>query len=240
MADLSQDASSPQRRGRRTPPGGRRPRWLRSRGRWVLAVVAVALAAVLASALVRSTVAEPYRIPSGSMEPLLQPGDRISVDRSAYDTTQVRRGDVVVVDGAGSFVPYESRTALARSVDGALTWLGLAPDTTAVVKRVAGRGGDIVSCCTADGSLSVNGEAVPEEYLAEPPASAVPFTATVPAGRLFLLGDNRHHSLDSRALLGAPGGGMIAESAVIGRVTGIAWPLDRRTSWEQAEPPAER
>ncbi|MGM7669957.1 signal peptidase I [Microbacterium sp. A93] len=206
----------------------------------MVVVVAVALAAVLASALVRSTVAEPYLIPSGSMEPLLHQGDRISVDRTAYDTAAVRRQDVVVVDGAGSFVPYESRPALARSVDGALQWLGLAPDTTAVVKRVAGVGGDIVSCCTVDGLLQVNGEAVPEPYLAEPPASTVPFTVTVPEGRLFLLGDNRHHSLDSRALLGAPGGGMIAESAVIGRVTGIAWPPDRRTSLEHLEAPAER
>lgn len=201
----------------------------------MVAVVAVALAAVLASALLRSTVAEPYRIPSGSMEPLLREGDRISVDRSAYDTSAVRRGDVVVVDGEGSFVPYDSRPAVARSMDGAFQWLGVAPDTTAVVKRVAGRGGDTVSCCTADGQLQVNGVPVPEDYLAEPPASVVPFTATVPEGRLFLLGDNRHHSLDSRALLGAPGGGMIAESAVIGRVTGIAWPPSRRTSLEQVE-----
>ncbi|WMY77095.1 signal peptidase I [Citricoccus sp. I39-566] len=229
---MSQDSSIPQRRGRRTPSGDRRPRRRGLRGRWVLAVVAVSLAAVLASAVVRSTVAEPYRIPSGSMEPLLRQGDRISVDRSAYDSAPVRRGDVVVVDGEGSFVPYDSRPAAATSLEEALQWLGLAPDTTAVVKRVAGRGGDTVSCCTADGLLTVNGEPVPEDYLAEPPASEVPFTVTVPEGRLFLLGDNRHHSLDSRALLGAPGGGMIAESAVIGQVTGIAWPPARRTGLE--------
>lgn len=232
---MPHDSPDPQRRGRRAPTGDRRPRRRGIRGPWVFAAVAVAVAAVLASALVRSTVAEPYRIPSGSMEPLLLPGDRISVDRSAYDAAPVRRGDVVVVDGEGSFVPYDSRPAAAKSVDVALQWLGLAPDTTAVVKRVAGTGGDTVSCCTGDGLLQVNGEPVQEDYLAEPPASTVPFTATVPEGRLFLLGDNRHQSLDSRALLGAPGGGMIAESSVVGRVTAIAWPPARRTDLEQVD-----
>lgn len=206
----------------------------------MLAVAAVVVAGVVASALLRSTVAEPYRIPSGSMEPLLRQGDRIAVDRTAYDEVPVRHGDVVVVDGAGSFTPYDDRPAPARSADAVLQWLGLAPDTSAVVKRVVGRGGDTVSCCTADGQLEVNGRPVPEPYLAEPPASAVEFSVAVPKGRLFLLGDNRHHSLDSRALLGAPGGGMIPETSVIGRVTDIAWPVDRRTSVERIETSPER
>ena len=206
----------------------------------MLAVAAVVVAGVVASAVLRSTVAEPYLIPSGSMEPLLREGDRITVDRSAYHDAPVRRGDVVVVDGTGSFTPYDDRPAPARAGAAALQWLGLAPDTSAVVKRVAGVGGDTVACCTAEGALTVNGDPVPEPYLAEPPASAVEFSVTVPAGRLFLLGDNRHHSVDSRALLGAPGGGMVAESALIGRVTGIAWPADRRTPVERIPAPTER
>lgn len=197
--------------------------------RWALPVAAVAVMALLASALLRSTLADLYLIPSGSMEPLLRQGDRISVDRDAYDAVPVERGDVVVVDGEGSFAPYDSRPAPMRWASDALQWLGLAPDTTAYVKRVAGIGGDAVSCCTADGRLEVNGEAVAEDYLAgPPPASRVEFTAEVPEGRLFLLGDNRHASVDSRSLLGAPGGGMIHESKVIGRVDAIAWPPGRR------------
>jgi signal peptidase I len=188
------------------------------------------VAAVLAAAVLRSAVADLYLIPSGSMEPLLQEGDRISVDRRAYHAHPIERGDVVVVDGEGSFAPYDSRSGPARWGGEALQWLGLAPDTTAYVKRVAGVGGDTVSCCSASGQLEVNGEERAEDYLAEPPASAVEFTVEVPDGRIFLLGDNRHHSVDSRALLGAPGGGMVEESHVVGKVTGIVWPADRRST----------
>ncbi|QCU79426.1 signal peptidase I [Citricoccus sp. SGAir0253] len=194
---------------------------------------AVVVLALLASAVLRSTVADLYLVPSGSMEPLLQAGDRISVDRHAYDHVPVARGDLVVVDGEGSFAPYDGRPAVLRGTEEALQWLGLAPDTTAYVKRVAGVGGDTVSCCSPEGLLEVDGEEVAEDYLAgPPPASRVEFTAEVPGGRLFLLGDNRHASVDSRSLLGAPGGGMVPESKVIGRVQSIAWPPGRRTAIE--------
>ncbi|NUL48759.1 signal peptidase I [Cellulosimicrobium funkei] len=247
MTDLSSDSSLRQRRGRRNLQGIRRPlRRLREAFEahparaWTVLVAATLIAAVLAAALLRSTVADLYRVPSESMEPLLFPGDRISVDRGAYATEPVERGDVVVVDGEGSFVPYDSRPAPARKLDEALQWLGLAPDTSAYVKRVAGVGGDTVSCCSASDLLEVNGKAVAEDYLAEPPASRTEFTAEVPEGRLFLLGDNRHHSHDSRGLLGAPGGGMIEEVKVIGKVTGIAWPLERRTPLEPGPGVGER
>jgi signal peptidase I len=196
------------------------------------------VAAVLAAALLRGTVADVYLVPSGSMEPLLQAGDRIAVDRDAYASEPVRRGDVVVVDGEGSFAPYDARPAMARWGSEALQWLGLAPDTTAYVKRVAGVGGDTVSCCSATGHLVVNGREQPEDYLAGPPASAVDFNVEVPEGRIFLLGDNRHHSVDSRALLGAPGGGMIELSRVIGEVTGIVWPAERRSRLPDDPTPA--
>ncbi len=224
-----------QRNGRRDPSGDRRPSRTadpagrRRALRRVLPVAAVTVLALLASALLRGTVADLYLIPSGSMEPLLRQGDRISVDRDAYRAAPVHRGDVVVVDGEGSFAPYDSRPAPLRWGSDALQWLGLAPDTTAYVKRVAGVGGDTVRCCTADGLLEVNGGPVAEDYLAgPPPASRTEFTAEVPAGRVFLLGDNRHASRDSRSLLGAPGGGMIRESKVIGRVDAIVWPPGRR------------
>lgn len=201
-------------------------------------VAAVVVLAVLASALLRSTVADLYLVPSGSMEPLLREGDRISVDRDAYAQAPVRRGDVVVVDGEGSFAPYDSRPAPLRWGGDALQWLGLLPDTTAYVKRVAGVGGDTVACCSADGHLEVNGRPVVEDHLAgPPPASRVEFTVEVPQGRLFLLGDNRHASQDSRSLLGAPGGGMIRESKVIGRAEAIAWPQERRSGIPAGEGP---
>lgn len=201
--------------------------------RWAVAGVAVVVMAVLGAALLRSTVADLYLIPSGSMEPTLQEGDRVAVDREAYRSAPVERGQIVVFDGEGSLTQYQSRTSLERALQGAAQWLGVAPDPSAYVKRVIGVGGDRVRCCTAEGLLELNGEPLHEPYLADParadaPASQVPFTVDVPEGRLFLLGDHRAASVDSRALLGAPGGGMIQLGKVEGQVTQIVWPTDRR------------
>lgn len=201
--------------------------------RWALSGVAVVVLAVLGAALLRATMADLYLIPSGSMEPTLQEGDRVEVDREAYQDAPVQRGEIVVFDGEGSLTQYISRSNAERALQEAAQWLGLAPDPSAYVKRVIGVGGDTVRCCTAGGLLEVNGTALEEVYLAAPPApdapaSSVGFTVQVPQGRVFLLGDHRAASVDSRALLGAPGGGMIPEGKILGRVTQIAWPMDRR------------
>lgn len=201
--------------------------------RWALSGVAVVVVAVLGAALLRATVADLYLIPSGSMEPTLQEGDRVAVDRAAYREAPIQRGEIVVFDGEGSLTEYRSRGSAERAVERAIQWLGLAPDSSAYVKRVIGVSGDRVSCCTDQGQLEVNGTPLQEPYLATPaspahPASQVTFRVEVPEGRLFLLGDHRAASVDSRALLGAPGGGMIQQSKVEGRVTQIVWPTDRR------------
>lgn len=214
-----------------SPTGAEHPGPSRARTwrRWTLAVLGVVVLAVLGAALLRSTVAELYLIPSGSMEPTLQSGDRVAVDRHAYDDdASVQRGDIVVFDGEGSLTPYESRSRLERAGQATLQWLGLAPDPSAYVKRVIGIGGDSVRCCTDQGQLEVNGASLDEPYLADgSDASADSFSVEVPEGRIFVLGDNRAHSLDSRALLGAPGGGMIPEGKIVGKVTEIVWPGDR-------------
>ncbi|MGO1182477.1 MAG: signal peptidase I [Micrococcaceae bacterium] len=181
----------------------------------------VLLIAVVLVFAVRAAYVNTYGIPSGSMQPALDIGDRIEIDPDAYAVEDVQRGDVVVFDSTGSFAPYRSRGSVQRFVDDALQDLGLRSDPHAMVKRVIGIGGDTVECCSADGQLRLNGEPLEEPYLAEPAppgrASLDRFTVTVPDGRVFLLGDNRHASEDSRALLGSPGGGMIPESKIRGR-----------------------
>jgi len=174
----------------------------------VAAAVCIVLL-VLGAFAVRHFVAQPFRVPSASMQPVLHPGDVLLADRSTRGTAE--RGDIVVVDGRGYFAP--------TAADGDRYW----------VKRVIGVGGDRITCCGEDGQLRVNGEVLEEPYL---PADAVPstirFDVLVPEGRVFLLGDNRGDSTDSRHLLGAPGGGMIPLDRVVGEADRIVWPLSRR------------
>jgi signal peptidase I len=204
---------------------------------WRFAFLALFLAVVV-SGLIRSLWLDVYFIPSDSMEPVLEDGDRILVSRTDFDNEPIRRGDIVVFDGRGSFAPLNSgKGPVLDSVTAAAQWLGLAGSDTTYVKRVIGLPGDTVICCDAGGKITVNGTALEEPYLfpGDKPSTQV-FTAVVPEGRLWLLGDHRSVSADSRSLLGAPGGGMVPLSRVIGRPVQIVWPLDRFA--EVPRPPA--
>ncbi|SDJ71030.1 signal peptidase I [Streptomyces indicus] len=164
-----------------------------------LVVIAVVLL------LVSRFVMQPFLIPSGSMEPTLRDGDRVLVNKLAYRFGgEPGRGDVVVFDGSGYF------------------------GNSDYVKRVGGVGGDHIVCCDEDGRIEVNGEPVEETYLHRGDApSSVPFDVVVPDGTLFLLGDHRSDSSDSRDRLGSPGGGFLPVEQVIGRVEWIGWPVGR-------------
>ncbi|NLU69750.1 signal peptidase I [Streptomyces sp. HNM0574] len=194
-----------------------------------------AMAVLVALLLVSAFVVQPFLIPSTSMRPTLEVGDRVLVNKLAYGFgNHPARGDVVVFDGRGSFVDEEASdgnpvTGLLREAGAAV---GLVePSETDYVKRVVGTGGDRVRCCDKRGRIDVNGEPVNERYLypGDDP-SAVPFDITVPEGRLWVMGDHRSESSDSRDHLGTPGGGTVPEEKVIGRADWIGWPSDRWTS----------
>ncbi|MFF7951597.1 signal peptidase I [Streptomyces griseorubiginosus] len=163
--------------------------------------------------LISTFVVRPFQIPSGSMENGLRVGDRVLVNRLAYRFgAEPQRGDVVVFDGSGYFGDGD------------------------YIKRVVGVGGDHVVCCDKKGRIEVNGRSVDESgflYPGDVPSS-VPFDVEVPEGTLFVLGDHRSVSSDSRDHLGSPGGGMIPVGDVLGRADWIIWPAAHATRLHRA------
>lgn len=196
---------------------------------WWLRLVAIAvLVALVLAALLRAFVVDVYWVGSASMEPTLQHGDRVLVDKLP-DPDRVGRGDLVVFDGRGSLDPLHSPDPwYARAAHGAARWFGLAGSSTAYVKRVIGIAGDTVACCDASGRLTINGRAVTEDYVypGDRP-SEIAFSVHVPEGRVWLMGDHRSVSVDSRSLLGAPGGGLIRTGKIIGTAERVLWPPQR-------------
>lgn len=223
---------TPSRRARRKERAARKAAE-RSGGMTALReTVIVLLSALAVSFVIKTFLVQAFYIPSESMESTLEVGDRVLVSRLAPGPLDLHRGDIVVfVDPGGWLDTAETASNPVR--DALITageWVGLLPANTGshLIKRVIGLPGDHVTCCDAEGRISVNGTPIDEPYVID---GAVPskerFDVVVPEGRLFVLGDNRSNSGDSRFHLGDPGGGMVPMDDVVGVAQVRMWPLDR-------------
>jgi len=195
---------------------------------WAETVVLLVLA-LLVSAIVKTFFVQMFFVPSGSMHPLFVENDRILVQKVSYWNHDVQRGDVVVFDDpGGQWLGAEGAVPL-NGVQKLLSQVGLYPTGGHLVKRVIGIGGDHVLCCDNEGRVTVNGVPLDEEeYLNEGVSpSDRPFDVRVPEGRLWVMGDNRSNSEDSRFHQELPGAGTVPEEDVVGKVWAIVWPLSR-------------
>lgn len=203
----------------------------RSRPFWRELAVIV-LAALVLTILLKAFVVQVFSIPSGSMENTLVPGDRVLVNKLVYHFRSIDRGDVVVFSGQGSWdppAPPGPGNPLLRFWDDLTNLVGISAPGTDYIKRVIGLPGDRVACCDPKGRVTVNGVPLNEQSYIHPGEvpSQVKFNIKVPPGRLWVMGDNRADSDDSRYRTDDPGQGSIPESAVVGRAFVVIWPTSR-------------
>jgi len=193
------------------------------------------VSALVLSFLIKTFLFQSFWIPSGSMEPTLIYGDRILVTKWRPDPQPLRRGDIIVFKDPGNWLPADDAPSSGLKTVGKdiLTFTGLLPEDAGehLVKRIVGLGGDHVECADPDGKVEVNGEEITEDYiLAGTRPCGTTFSVTVPEGYLWVMGDNRDNSADSRAHMGQPGGGTVPRDNVVGTAFVLVWPFDRFTS----------
>lgn len=200
---------------------------------WLKEIATVVVIAIVLSFLIKTFLFRAFWIPSESMVNTLEQDDRIFVNLLVPEPFAMSRGDVVVFRDTKGWLPAVPQTAGENGplsfVREGLTFVGLLPDVSEqhLVKRVIGLPGDRVVCCDAAGRLSINGTPVEESYINDAEVPQVQaFDVVVPEGKVWVMGDNRNHSADSRAHRDTNGGFVDIED-IEGKAAVIAWPLNR-------------
>ena len=190
----------------------------------ILVIVALAVSLVIKSFLVQF-----FYIPSGSMENTLQINDRVAVNKIPFISKSIDRGDVVVFRDPSNWLPEpyaDNQNKVIAKIKEGLVLVGVLPNPAKqyLVKRVIGIAGDNV--VGKDGIVTINGKETTEPYIfAGNKPSELDFNVTVPKGKIWVMGDHRGASADSRYHQDDVNNGFVPESKVTGRVVGIIWPI---------------
>ncbi len=208
---------------------------LPKRGSLFREVPIIVISALVVSILVKTFLIHFFFIPSGSMENTLKIGDRIAVNKLANFFTDIKRGEVVVFKDPANWLgqaPGETGSKPVVAIKNALVTVGILPDPAKqyLIKRVVGVGGDTVICCDAKGRLTVNGTPINEPYIftGNKPSDST-FKVIVPKGFIWVMGDHRGASADSRFHTDDIHKGMVPLSDVVGRAFVTVWPLNHLT-----------
>ena len=208
---------------------------MRNKGSLLKELPVLVIVALVVSLFIKSFLVQFFYIPSGSMENTLQIKDRVAVNKVPFISDNIKRGDVVVFRDPDNWLPeivdYSTNQYVAKAKN-ALVTVGVLPNPAKqyLVKRVVGVGGDRVVCCTKEGNLTINGVEVTEPYIfAGNKPSEMKFDVTVPKGKLWVMGDHRGASADSRYHQDDINKGFVPLSKVTGRVVGVIWPFKNIT-----------
>ena len=204
---------------------------MRNKGSLLKELPILVIVALVVSLFIKSFLVQFFYIPSGSMENTLQIKDRVAVNKVPFISDNIKRGDVVVFRDPNNWLPeivdYSTNQYVSKAKS-ALVTVGVLPNPAKqyLVKRVVGIGGDRVVCCTKEGNLTINGVEVTEHYIfAGNKPSEMKFDVTVPKGKLWVMGDHRGASADSRYHQDDINKGFVPLSKVSGRVVGVIWPF---------------
>jgi signal peptidase I len=208
---------------------------MRNKGSLLKELPVLVVVALVVSLLIKTFLVQFFYIPSGSMENTLQVKDRVAVNKLPFLSKNINRGDVVVFRDPNNWLPqiteYGTNQYVAKA-KGALVAVGVLPNPAKqyLVKRVVGVAGDHIVCCTKSGNLTINDVEVTEPYIfAGNKPSEMTFDVTVPKGKLWVMGDHRSASADSRYHQEDINKGFVPLSRVTGRVVAIIWPFKNIT-----------
>jgi signal peptidase I len=192
----------------------------------ILVIVALAV-----SLLIKTLLVQFFFIPSGSMENTLQVQDRVAVNKLPFISKNINRGDVVVFRDPANWLPEpysgDENRIVAKIKEG-LVLVGVLPNPAKqyLVKRVIGVAGDRVICCSKSGKLTINGKEATEPYIfAGNKVSEMDFNITVPEDKIWVMGDHRSASADSRYHQDDVNNGFVPVSRITGRAYAIIWPI---------------